>query len=43
MLTLDCGEYAAKRGNFAVSRIAYGVVTKYEGPRESSHVRPETA
>ena len=27
----------------AVSKAAYCVVTKYEGPGESSHVRPETA
>ena len=39
MLTSDCGKYAVKRGIFAVSRIAYCTVTKYEGPRERSHVR----
>ena len=31
-----------KGGIFAVSRIAYCKVIKYEGPGKSSHVRPET-
>ena len=43
MLTLDCGEYAVKISIFTVSRVAYCTVTKYEGPRESCHLRPGTA
>ena len=43
VLTSDCGEYAVKTGIYAVSRMVYCAVTKYEGPGECSHVRPETA